>query len=350
MRLKVVRWDITGTCNLKCKHCQAADYYYNKNNKINDLSTEEAITVIDKLASYGTESIGILGGEPLIRKDIIYLMSYIRDKGIKVVLNTNAMLVNRYDTKSIVDNIDNIVISIDGTNVKEHDLLRGNGSFEEVFKNIKLLNQFKGSKKIGVSYVLNKHNYKSTDKLYNFMKELDIDYCLVDVVHETGSAVNNWNDLALSEDEIVSSIKTLVSSWDFSGKIMLVPRMYTNLFRDKLQKVTGIRLNNKYVCDAPGITSLYILNDGKVVPTQFLSYLDNKNKFSSKSLVDYSLDEILNDNDFKKFIKLYDDRLWESYYKPCSTCKYSGKQCNPSPVAYYLDREIPIPICTYEFN
>ena len=43
-----VVWEVTGTCNLKCKHCSA-----NAGTTVNDLTTQEALEAINKLAKMG---------------------------------------------------------------------------------------------------------------------------------------------------------------------------------------------------------------------------------------------------------------------------------------------------------
>ncbi len=177
------------------------------------------------------------------------------------------------------------------------------------------------------------------------MESLDVDFCMVDVVHRTGNAEEYWNKLSLNDNEVTKATIDLITSWDFSSKIILTPRMYSNKFRDLLDKLSGVRLSDKYVCDAPGITSLYMLNDGTVLPSQFLAYLDSDVKFESMSLLNHTLEEILSSKDFSRFIKLYDLKLYKNYYEPCISCEYSGKQCNPSPLTYWMGRKVPIPVC-----
>lgn len=345
MTIKNVRWDITGVCNLSCNHCQAAKYYQNN---ANDLDIDKIKIVVDKLVEADVETIGLLGGEPLVRKDIIEIAKYIKSKKIRLVMNTNGILINENNIHHLIENCDNIVVSLDGVCKVSHEKLRGIGTFDKTVKNIKLLCANRKDKKIGVSYVLNQHNYKDADKIYEFMKSLNVDYCLVDVVHETGNAKENWDKISLNEEAIIESLEKLITNWNFESDVVLVPRMYTNLFRDKIYSKTGVWLNDKYVCDAPGITSLYMLNDGTVLPNQFFAYIEGEKIFPKKSLVEYSFEEIFSQPEYQDFINLYDDQLFLNYYIPCKTCKYSGKQCNPSPVSYYFGRKTPVDICNFK--
>ena len=54
MGLKSIKWDITGTCNLRCIHCCTGDKYVREQNK--ELSFEGKLKVIDILAEGGVTS------------------------------------------------------------------------------------------------------------------------------------------------------------------------------------------------------------------------------------------------------------------------------------------------------
>ena len=66
----VVIWNLTRRCNLKCRHCYAvaADHDFP-----GELSTDEAIEVLDDLAAYGIQALILSGGEPLSRPDTMNL-------------------------------------------------------------------------------------------------------------------------------------------------------------------------------------------------------------------------------------------------------------------------------------
>ena len=345
-RINNVRWDITGYCNLKCKHCQAMNYYENKEQKNNDLNFKDICTVIDKLKALNVGSIGLLGGEPLIRKDIFSIFKYIKKQNITLVLNTNGILITSKNVNNILNYCDNIIISLDGITSQTHDWLRGSGSFSKTLHGINLLLKNRTDKnKIGISFVLNRYNYNQTIKLSAFCNTLKIDFCLVDVVHETGNAIKNWNDLYLPDQELLESIKNLILNWNYDDKTNLDLRMYTNLFRDKILKENGIKLPTRYIQDSPGISSIYLLNDATVLPNQFLAYLEGNEKFKSYSLLNKSFQEITESEDFNSFLNLYNKKSYLKTYVPCNKCNYSGKECQLSPVSFLLNKKTPIRIC-----
>jgi len=87
----VVFWNITDRCNLNCIHC------YNRSGigcqTEGELTTAEALDLIDDLAGMGIPLILFTGGEPLMREDIWELAQHAGKKGIKMALSTNGTLI-----------------------------------------------------------------------------------------------------------------------------------------------------------------------------------------------------------------------------------------------------------------
>jgi len=84
-----VIWEITGLCNLRCEHClsSAGDPLPN------ELSTEEAMRLLDYLETMKVFNINLSGGEPLMRPDIFDIIDYASQKKFSIDLLTNGALV-----------------------------------------------------------------------------------------------------------------------------------------------------------------------------------------------------------------------------------------------------------------
>ena len=88
----VVVWNMTKRCNLKCVHCYAQAVPVDG---ADDISTEQAKTMIDDLAAYGAPVMLFSGGEPLVRKDLVELASHATSKGMRAVISTNGTLITK---------------------------------------------------------------------------------------------------------------------------------------------------------------------------------------------------------------------------------------------------------------
>jgi MoaA/NifB/PqqE/SkfB family radical SAM enzyme len=73
----IVLWFATERCDVGCKHC----CYPPRGAK--ELSTDEAKTLILEVAKLGVKYFGFIGGEPLLRDDIVELCEFCNKVGLK---------------------------------------------------------------------------------------------------------------------------------------------------------------------------------------------------------------------------------------------------------------------------
>jgi radical SAM protein with 4Fe4S-binding SPASM domain len=131
----LVVWNFTYKCNLKCKHC----YLDAGDNSNMELSTEEAIEVVDQLADFGVTSLAFSGGEPLMRKDFFEVARHAVDSGLYVSLATNGTLLTEENVKKLkAIGLHYVEVSVDGIDPKTHDFFRGkNGAFNQTIQGLK---------------------------------------------------------------------------------------------------------------------------------------------------------------------------------------------------------------------
>jgi len=103
-----IKLQLTEKCNFDCSFC------FNKQGSAlqNSLSKKDAEKTISKIAEEGIEKIRFTGGEPLLHPDALSLFSYAKEKGLHVMLNTNASLITEAKAKEIANNVDNALMSM----------------------------------------------------------------------------------------------------------------------------------------------------------------------------------------------------------------------------------------------
>lgn len=171
-RIETVYLILTNRCNLKCKHCcVSAEAIGNEivNSELNTISFKKAI---DKIVACNPDRIIVSGGEPMIRKDFMEIIQYLRSlyRGM-IDLSTNAILINSENVKEIIRNVDRIDISIDGVDEETCSMVRGKGVFEKVISAIKLL-KAEGFNEIFLSMVFGDYNEGLQEKFKKLNKEL----------------------------------------------------------------------------------------------------------------------------------------------------------------------------------
>jgi len=132
----IIAWETTSACNLACSYCRASA---SADPEKNELSTVEAVSLIDQLASLNPMLI-FSGGEPLLRPDIFSLVDYASGKGLRISLATNGTLLKPQIVEKIKSSgINRVSISLDGASAKTNDITRGQGCFIQVIKGVNLL-------------------------------------------------------------------------------------------------------------------------------------------------------------------------------------------------------------------
>lgn len=115
-------WIVTRACNLKCYYCFADA----RKRDPDELSTEQAMQVLDDLADNGLFFMTFMGGEPLMRKDIFQLIDYSTDLGMYAAILTNGMLVREGTVPRLADvGCQMLGVSIDSHDPLIHDAVRG---------------------------------------------------------------------------------------------------------------------------------------------------------------------------------------------------------------------------------
>src|SRR6476659_9984578 len=72
-------WEITLRCDLACRHCGSRA----GRSRPDELTTEEALNLVDQMADLGTLEVTIIGGEAYLRDDWTQIARKIRDRGMQ---------------------------------------------------------------------------------------------------------------------------------------------------------------------------------------------------------------------------------------------------------------------------
>jgi AdoMet-dependent heme synthase len=169
---RLIFWEVTKGCNLRCIHCRATA---TELSSPNDLSTRKALDIIDQIAAAFNPILVLSGGEPLYRSDIFQLARYATDKGLRVALATNGTLVTREIARMIADSgVKRVSISLDGADATTHDSFRGiPGAFEAA------LYGFRNLKDVGMSVQINttiaRHNAEQLPQVLELAKSVGAD-------------------------------------------------------------------------------------------------------------------------------------------------------------------------------
>lgn len=131
-----VHLEIIGACNLSCTHCFAGELPRNQQ----PLQLPEMDHLFGQLAALGSFRLGLTGGEPLLRKDLLDILDAATDHGLHPCLTTNALLL----TEDLARELGRrplvwLNVSLDGPSAEVNDPVRGPGTFAAVLEKLTLL-------------------------------------------------------------------------------------------------------------------------------------------------------------------------------------------------------------------
>lgn len=166
----VVVWNVTRRCNLRCIHCYA---HSDARPSPNELSTSEGKALIDDLAEFGCPVILFSGGEPLMRGDILELVAYAVEKGLRAVISTNGTLITAQlasEMKSI--GLSYVGVSLDGME-EANDRFRGvRGAFGRAMDGISACQE--AGIKVGLRFTISRRNVSEIPAIFDLIEERNI--------------------------------------------------------------------------------------------------------------------------------------------------------------------------------
>src|ERR1700757_1480439 len=169
---RLIFWEVTKGCNLRCIHCRATA---TELSSPTDLPTRAALDIIDQISAAANPILVLSGGEPLYRSDIFQLARHATDKGLRVALATNGTWVTKDIARMIVDaGVRRVSISLDGADAATHDTFRGiPGAFDAAVHGLR------NQKALGVCVQINRptprHNAHQLPDVLQLARNLGAD-------------------------------------------------------------------------------------------------------------------------------------------------------------------------------
>lgn len=139
MKDKILRFEITDRCNMKCDMCWSKDW------KHNDLSDKKVAKTIYDFKKNGGKTIVLTSREPLLSKNFKLVVDICKKENLDLKILTNATLITDETAKYIIESniVSFIAISIHGI-YEEHDNITGvHGSLKKAIEGIQNLNKYK---------------------------------------------------------------------------------------------------------------------------------------------------------------------------------------------------------------
>jgi mycofactocin radical SAM maturase len=253
-------WEVTFACNLRCRHCLSAS----AEQAPDELTTDEALDLVEQLHGAGVFQVNFGGGEPFLRPDFEQILAACHGRGIMTCISTNGTLLDservaRLATSRLVA----IQVSLDGASRETCDAIRGAGVFDRAIKAVELLAA--SSIPTSINTVLTAQNAGEIPALHELARSLGV---------------------SLRVSRFRPSGRGAFSAWlADSGDV----RTGDSFFSLTTQERQGLGLN---LCGAAKLTCC-VGPTGNMYPCAFLQ----TDRFKAGSLRDNSFQEIWDDSE-----------------------------------------------------
>jgi len=137
-KINYLRISVTDRCNLRCIYCMP-EKGIDKIKHEDMLSFEEIFEFTKKAVEMGINKVRLTGGEPLIRRDIVVLVSMLSSiDGIKdLAMTTNGIILDKYALALLKAGLQRVNISLDTLDPQRYNEITCGGDIRYVLRGIK---------------------------------------------------------------------------------------------------------------------------------------------------------------------------------------------------------------------
>jgi mycofactocin radical SAM maturase len=183
-------WELTYACNLACVHCLSSSGRRDPR----ELSTAEAMRVVDELQAMQVFYVNIGGGEPTVRRDFWDLLDYATAHDVGVKFSTNGSRITAAAAARVAENdyLD-VQISLDGATAAVNDRVRGAGSFDVAVRALERLAEA-GMRSFKISVVVTRENVAQLDA-FEALADRHGAQLRLTRLRPSGRGADVWNEL-----------------------------------------------------------------------------------------------------------------------------------------------------------
>jgi len=173
--LRFLYWEATLRCNLRCRHCLSSS---KAKGVVSDLPAGRVVETFRDIAAHyeaGRVSIGVTGGEPLLREDLFEILSEARHLGFPWGLATNGTLAKeRLVEKCVRTGMQSVAISLDGDETT-HNWMRGDkAAYRRAWRALRLFLQAASDTSVRVTTCVHQGNVHQLPWLRDQLRELGV--------------------------------------------------------------------------------------------------------------------------------------------------------------------------------
>jgi len=206
-KVNYLRISVTDRCDFRCIYCMDEKMRFLARDQI--LTLEEIEQIARTFVHLGVEKIRITGGEPLVRRNILWLFEKLSQlNGLKeLVLTTNGSQLKTMAQDLKNSGVKRLNISLDTLKEDRFQKITRTGHLSDVLSGIQQAKKV-GFKKIKINSVIMKNrNADEIIDLVNFAIAEDLDITFIEEMPLGLMAEHDRSEVFYSSDEVLNDLK-----------------------------------------------------------------------------------------------------------------------------------------------
>jgi MoaA/NifB/PqqE/SkfB family radical SAM enzyme len=263
-------------CNCRCVMCDI----WKANNEKKELTSEEIERHLPAFEKLRVGEVVLSGGEALMHGNLFVLCALLKKGKIKITLLSTGLLLRKF-SREIVENVDEVIVSLDGS-PDVHDSIRNiPGAFAKLADGVSAIKDLKADFRITGRCVVQRHNYFDVENIIKSARHIglnQISFLPADVStsafnHVTTKEKERIHDVALTREEAKGFLESLerifsVFREEFAKRFIAESPEKMRKMALYYQALLGDLPFESPPCNAPWISAV-LESDGRLMPCFF---------------------------------------------------------------------------------
>jgi len=170
--------EATNVCNQRCPACP---WHSVMTRKKEFMEFDNFKKIFQKIEGKARAISFYLMGEPFLNPDIFKMVSLCREKGVKTLISSNAMLIGDHINDILDSGLSTLQLTLDGFTKESHEKYRVGSNFDMVVSNIRKIAEEKRRRNLSepvihIQTLLFKHNKNEMYDIEKFAREIGVDH------------------------------------------------------------------------------------------------------------------------------------------------------------------------------
>ena len=199
-----LRISLTDRCNLRCFYCMPEEGI-ELADKSHIMSLEEIVRIAERFVHLGVDTIRLTGGEPLIRRNLEFLVRELAGLGVTLKLTTNGILLDKYFDLFEEVGLRNINISLDTLDKTKSLFISKRDYYDRIMDNLKRAIDYDFNIKLNM-VLIRGVNEREINDFIALTRDQDIAVKFIEYMPFKG---NRWEwDKVVGKDEILEAAQS----------------------------------------------------------------------------------------------------------------------------------------------